>query len=553
MSRDPFKEMEGVAHIARSLGRVASSEFKRARANAQSEADRRAQAEAQQEILRKNAEVLGSARWARHGELQAAGLLGSRHEATNLSSRIGLGRLSVFESDDNSTTNPIDDEVLWNQVGHMLTCAPTRSGKGASQIIPALLRYPGSCLVMDPKGENYEATAGWRHLQGSKIYRIAPFDKDGVTDAFNPLDYVEGEDDARLLAEMLHPPVTGHAPSEFFAMEAINFLTAVILYVVEEGDTGHRTMATVRELTTLPRKEMERFLTRMSEHSKTAISTEGALALSKLPERRIELFRSLNSKMAVWNNKGLHAATARSDFDFRQLKEEVITIYIQVPFEHMTAYGSFLRIFFTIATNAMLKEQRNLSVPVLFMMDEFPSMGRIEIIARSISYLYGYDVRLWLFTQTLNDLEEIYPDKWKNLVEQPAAKTFMDSKGATAELVSRWLGQKTVIYETAGLSESRGQTTSAQDSTSHGTGYNTGYQVTGRPLLLPDEVVEWLNRRLPDDPKRGAASLCLVNGVRPFGVERNYWFADAALKAMVDRGQQHLGGQTGDSLREYFE
>ncbi len=64
--------------------------------------------------------------------------------------------------------------------GHLVTIAPTRSGKGISAIIPNLLTYPGSVIVTDPKGENFAVTARRRQELGTQVVVFDPF---GVTTA----------------------------------------------------------------------------------------------------------------------------------------------------------------------------------------------------------------------------------------------------------------------------------------------------------------------------------------------------------------------------------
>ena len=67
---------------------------------------------------------------------------------------------------------------------HLLTIAPTRSGKGVGLVVPTLLTWPGSCVVHDIKGENWTLTAGWRQRFG----RVALFDPTNLaSSAYNPL------------------------------------------------------------------------------------------------------------------------------------------------------------------------------------------------------------------------------------------------------------------------------------------------------------------------------------------------------------------------------
>lgn len=52
--------------------------------------------------------------------------------------------------------------IGWNDDRHVMTVAGSRAGKGISLIIPNLLFYEGSAVVIDPKGENARITAGRR-------------------------------------------------------------------------------------------------------------------------------------------------------------------------------------------------------------------------------------------------------------------------------------------------------------------------------------------------------------------------------------------------------
>ncbi|MBS90535.1 type IV secretory system conjugative DNA transfer family protein, partial [Sphingobium sp.] len=111
----------------------------------------------------KNAETYGSARWATRGEIAAAGLLGD--------SGVMLGRLGR-------------DYLRHDGPEHVLCFAPTRSGKGVGLVVPTLLTWPGSAIVHDIKGENWQLTAGFR----ARHARVLLFDPtNGASAAYNPL------------------------------------------------------------------------------------------------------------------------------------------------------------------------------------------------------------------------------------------------------------------------------------------------------------------------------------------------------------------------------
>lgn len=96
----------------------------------------------------------------------------------------------AFGDQNYTPQNGFLDPYLFQDEGHLLTIAPTGAGKGVSCVIPALLRYPGDVVVMDPKGENYSVTAMHRRKMGQKIVLIDPF---GQVDS----EHYEGAPDHR--------------------------------------------------------------------------------------------------------------------------------------------------------------------------------------------------------------------------------------------------------------------------------------------------------------------------------------------------------------------
>src|SRR5690606_27453964 len=101
-------------------------------------------------------DTYGSARWAEQKEIAAAGLLGP--------DGVLLGRLG-------------QDYLRHDGPEHVLCFAPTRSGKGVGLVVPSLLTWPGSAIVHDIKGENWELTAGFRARHG----RVLRFDPTGMS------------------------------------------------------------------------------------------------------------------------------------------------------------------------------------------------------------------------------------------------------------------------------------------------------------------------------------------------------------------------------------
>ena len=134
----------------------------------------------------------GTARWAEPGELRRAGLLARRLEEVRGPIWGKLG--------------PPKSRAPWlssEKIVHSLVAAPTGAGKGVGVVIPTLLTYPGSTVVLDVKGENYEKTARRRQELGDRVFKFAPYAKDRRSHRYNPFDEVAAAPERRRFSEAL--------------------------------------------------------------------------------------------------------------------------------------------------------------------------------------------------------------------------------------------------------------------------------------------------------------------------------------------------------------
>ncbi|MEO6382191.1 MAG: type IV secretory system conjugative DNA transfer family protein, partial [Nitrobacter sp.] len=157
----------------------------------------------------------GSARFANEREIKAAGLRSSQG--------LLLGRK--------------DGTMLcFGGSEHVLVYAPTRSGKGVGYVIPNLLNWPDSVVVLDVKKENWDRSAGFRAGHGQDVYLFDPFDESGRTARYNPLGYVRNDpvdlyDDLQRIAVMLFPAESRGDPFWFEASRSA--FVAIGGYVAE--------------------------------------------------------------------------------------------------------------------------------------------------------------------------------------------------------------------------------------------------------------------------------------------------------------------------------
>lgn len=381
--------------------------------------------------------------------------------------------------------------------GHLLTIAPTRTGKGACHIVPNLLRYAGSAVVIDVKGENHAVTARARErmFPGARVITFAPFSDSG-TARYNPMDFIRTSiggaptadtfDDARLLTEMLIPPKGKR--EDYWDIEARNLLTALILLVAARHPPGHpqRTLATVTALLFRPPEDSGDGDEPDRGYSLTiADMLETAEALDYMPLRalatalldhedkvRSGIVSTCRSEMRIWLSDRLQRATATSDFHFSDLKASMCrpiaedpaptTLYLVIPPEYLRVYRSVVRMMIGLAAVELTRPPswsdgpgwRNAPpCPVLFMLDELPTLGHMSPIVDGLAYLAGYGVQLWSFAQNIGQLKEIYGEAWHNFPSNSAATAFFGVNDPdTADYIERLLGEtpeRMVYYQHA--------------------------------------------------------------------------------------------------------
>ncbi|MGL4576756.1 MAG: type IV secretory system conjugative DNA transfer family protein, partial [Burkholderiaceae bacterium] len=162
--------------------------------------------------LSKSRSLHGDARWATHAEVKQAGLLDA--------SGLILGKLG-------------GKFLMTDAPKFAMLVAPTRSGKGVGTIIPNLLNWDQSVIVVDIKGENFEVTSGFRARHGQAVYKFAPFDDAFQTHCCNPLSYVNRDPrfvvgELQSVGYMLYPKKEGDGA--FWNDAARNLFVGVSLY-----------------------------------------------------------------------------------------------------------------------------------------------------------------------------------------------------------------------------------------------------------------------------------------------------------------------------------
>lgn len=466
------------------------------------------------EGLKVSGEALhGSAGWGSAGD--ASPHLG----AAGAEPALALGRLAGV---------PAGLDARFRFMGHVLTCAPTRAGKGIGAVIPNLLEYPGSALVLDIKGENYAVTARQRRELGHAVYVVDPFGVTGAkSHACNWLDRLDvsspecvGESAA--LAECLVIP-SGKGESAHFDDTARGLLQGLMLHVASLPDRGRRHLGEVRRLLTADEADFLGTMADMAADPDAAygVPARAANSLMSTGDReRGSILSTARRSTAFLDDPRIVEALSRSDFDFRQLKRELVTVYIVIPPAKLSQNNRFMRGFIGSALAALTATQAKPRHKVVFFLDEFAQLGRMAAIEDAVSLVSGYGVAFWIFVQDLSQLEGVYP-KWRTFLANAAKQFFGTADLQTAKYISESLGKATVEFETAG--------TSKRILEPMGGSVSGSQHYTGRDLLSPDEVM----RLGPKKP------IVFISGEPPFMLDRMNYLEDNEYEGKFDANPYH--------------
>ncbi len=412
--------------------------------------------------------------------------------------------------------------------GHLLTLAPTRSGKGVSAVIPNLLDHPGSVLVTDPKGENYAVTSRWREDHGHAVHAFDPF---GVLEreaaAFNPLDLIDATspdavDDARLLADMLVLP-GARGEQAFWDEEARGVLTGLLLHVAASAAPEERTLTHVRTLLTLPAEPFATLLDEMqaSPAAGGLVARAAARLLQKAEEERSGVLSTVHSHTHFLDSPRMARVLRRSTVDLSAIKREPVSIYLILPTDRMEGYARWLRLMIASALLAIGRTRGQPKDRVLFMLDEFAHLGPMPQVQQGIGLAGGFGVTFWLIVQDLSCSRSVYGNGAPTfLANVEVLQAFGIRDWETAEYLSKMTGEATIVVESE--NESHGM---SHGPHGHGQlGIARTRSERGRRLLLSDEIL-----RLPREME-----LLFVKGEAPLLVERLNYLRDPEFGGQFD-------------------
>jgi len=341
--------------------------------------------------------------------------------------------------------------------GHVLTIGPTRSGKSRRLLIPNLLYETGrSMLIVDMKGELAAITAPHRATKADYVGALDPF---GVLPArgvnvpgigFNPmlrLDPASDEfvDDAMGLAEALVQVKPGDQDPHW--AESAQDLVAALIMLVRCVYGDNATLGLVREKISESPADMEQLAKTAIEkslHPGISNKLSKFTSISADNKELASIMSNAQTQTRFLDSPGIVRNLEAEGIDFGILKSHNVTIYLVLPPERLATHAKWLRLIITSAMTAMQRTLKTQGRPdVLFMLDEFPQLGRMEAIESAVSLNAGYGVKVWAAVQHLGQLKQHYGDNWETFLSAGCVTAFAPRDVFTRDHLTKLIGTGT--------------------------------------------------------------------------------------------------------------
>ena len=398
-------------------------------------------------------------------------------------------------------------------------------------VIPNLLSYQGSVVVLDIKQENFELTSGFRARYGQSVYLFNPFAEDRRTHRWNPLSYVSRDpafriSDVQSIAAMLYPVSDLHK-DPFWANQAQNAFVAFALYAYEQAaylaeqygvSFEEPTMGGLYRLASgRPGQEFKAYLAELAAwpHLSPSARTAFATLLGQANETFASIMGTFKEPLNPWLNPVVDAATSGNDFDLRDVRKKKMSIYVAIQPNKLAESRLILNLFFSQLINQNTRElpQANpeLKHQCLLLMDEFTSIGRVDIIASAVSFMAGYNLRLMPIIQSMAQLESTYGKE--------NARTIMTNHALRIIFAPREQQDANEYSEMLGYTGMRKDSVSR--SRSRESSYTRSESEERRALMLPQEL-----KAMGEDKQ-----ILLVEGMaHPVMSDKIRYFKETAFK-----------------------
>lgn len=503
-----------------------------------------------------NDSLHGSARWARFDDVKKMGLLSSEGVV-----------VGAFETKKLFGKNR-KHYLIHNGAEHILTYAPTRSGKGVGLIVPTLTTWKHSVIATDIKGELWSMTAGYRQKYLDNIVmKFEPASKNSVK--WNPFDEIRVDTDdetadAQSLALLIVDP-QGKGLEDHWVKSAYSLITGCILYLIErrKKGNGEASLSALDKLISDTSRPLSDLWEDMKNSDNVIAKQVGQDMLDKPENEGGSIVSTAKTELSLYRDPVVAENTSFSNFKVKDLmnNDNPVTLYIvtqpkdiqritpifrllinmiirvnvsdftfqQSKPKVLKAHQKFIRKIQGKPTEefASISGRGNYKHRLLMMLDEFPSLGKMDVVQTALAYCAGYGIKCYLITQDLAQLQEKYGKNEAITSNCHIQNAYAPNKIETAEYLSKQTGEATVIEEYINESDSGFLGRKS---------YSKNIQYTKRSLLTPDECLRLKGAEKDGNLIKKAGEMLIfvagfpaIKGIQPLYFQEPVWQARASI------------------------
>jgi len=319
--------------------------------------------------------------------------------------------------------------------------APTRSGKGVGVVLPNLLNFSDSVVVLDVKDqENFKLTSKFRAANGQAVYQFSPFSI--TTHGYNPLAYLP--DDPRYRITEIMSIAQGIYPGgdeDIWTPGARDLFVGLAIYLCETPDLPTTIGEILRQSSGKGRstqQHLQDIIHARNYDQVTGLNARGEVTTTHVPkgpwdgnglaplsEACIDslsrfvntpdktaggILKSFTSRLTLWTSPIVDAATSRNDFDLRELRTRRMSVYVGIPLNRLPECGVLVKLFYTqlinLNTEGLLHSRPELKYQCLLLNDEFPTLGYMQIFDMAVGQISGYGLRLLTVIQSKGQISK---------------------------------------------------------------------------------------------------------------------------------------------------
>lgn len=379
-------------------------------------------------------------------------------------------------------------------------------------------------MATDIKGELWAMTAGYRKNElHNKVLKFEPAVENSVK--WNPLLEIrkgqpEEVSDAQSIALLIVDPM-GKGLDDHWVKTAYSLLTGCILYLInneEKQKNGEVSLLYLDMMLSDPALPLPKLWAAMTKSNNQIAKQVGQDMLDKPENEAGSIVSTAKSELALYRDPIVAKNTNTSDFSVYDIMNSntPISLYIVVQPSDQTRISPLFRLLVNMLIRKNVSEFRyfqsenfkdysffektsrliqgkdtkrynairgtgNYKHRMLLMLDEFPSLGKMDEVQKALAYCAGYGIKAYLIVQDLSQLQDKYGKNESITSNCHIQNAYAPNKNETAEYLSKMTGETTIVDENISVSSSGGLLSKKS--------YSKSFQHTKRNLLTPDECL----------------------------------------------------------------